>query len=224
MEDANFAKYMAGFSQLLDDRLRGVARKEDVQSVKEEIGRLASENAALRAMVCRVQEENTFLKKQIEDIDRKVRRNNLILKGVPNSAEEDLIRVAGGVMSELKSAGQEPKIRQATRLGPGDAPILVEMENSQVIPGLLRNAIKLRNSGVGISRDMSPLARNSCNKMLKLRWLLRNRYPNLDLNMRIQYDKLQINGRIFEWVAEDLRCGNEDGVLSLGSIVKEDVV
>ncbi|BES91359.1 Hypothetical protein NTJ_04167 [Nesidiocoris tenuis] len=62
----------------------------------------------------------------------------------------------------------------------------------------------MRNSGVGISRDMSPLARDRCNRMLKLRWVLRNCYPNLDLNMRLHYDKLQINGRVFEWDAEDL--------------------
>ncbi|BES92301.1 Hypothetical protein NTJ_05109 [Nesidiocoris tenuis] len=146
--DEMFAKIMRGFSKLLEDSLKEVARKSDLSILNNLLKKIAVENELLRDNVARLKEENADLRQQLEEVDRRSRKNNLIIKGLP-SGKENLLQASTEILRQAV-AEQDIGIERATRLGHGDAPVLIEMRDSRVIPEILKNVGKIVKTGVTI--------------------------------------------------------------------------
>ncbi|BET03454.1 Hypothetical protein NTJ_16272 [Nesidiocoris tenuis] len=219
--DEMFSRIMVGFSKLLEDSLKEVATKSDLGHLGNLIKKIAVENDFLRASVDRLKKENADLRYQIEEVDRKSRKNNLILKGLP-AGNENLMHTSTKILRELV-VGKEIGIDRATRLGRGNAPVLIEMTDNHVVPEILKNAGKLIKTGVSISKDLTPLMRSKANRMLKLRWELRNRFPNANLSMKLHDDTLKIDGKTIACIEDELKCDGEDALLVLNKMFDADV-
>ncbi|CAN7937376.1 unnamed protein product [Ixodes hexagonus] len=175
-----------------------------------EIAKLKEDIVAVNAAIREVRTEvNTISRRQREsellsdELNNRMRRNNLIIKGLPENEREnwsDSERIVRAFLSSNLQVNVG-EIERAHRLGMRkpdfNRPIIVKFLNFKCKDEVLKNAHKLRNAacpGVWIEEDFSP-------KMQLVRKKLRD-FAELRFGaskFRLYYDKVLINNTFFRY-------------------------
>lgn len=153
------------------------------KDIKNELDEVKADFMIYRNKVEELEEENRELKKTIAQIDRKTRRNNLILHGI-RADERELEEVAVQTFREcLEVDILGDHITDICRLGRSESsPILVEIKNNKLRRNIFRNAGKLKNTGISISPDYTVEERR--NRKLLVEQMKRARERGEDIYIR----------------------------------------
>lgn len=128
-----------------------------INSIKEE---LQAANAKIDAL----EVENTSLKQEIGRLQKSVRANNLIIFGIQHCQEETRVDLLNQVITKFNELLQvncvKNDISDIYRTGKSNKrPIIIKFVSSFMKNDILRNAYKLKGTGIYISRDLLPSER-----------------------------------------------------------------
>ncbi|XP_044760480.1 uncharacterized protein LOC123317918 [Coccinella septempunctata] len=153
-------KYMESLFEKYGELIRDEMRRE--------IGVLKEEINSYKIKVHRLEEENKNLKEKIQQMDKRSRRNNLIIYGIKsegNNVEEETKKL---LEDKLEINCPEEIIRDIYKLGKGElSPILLQAYNQKSIHRILNSAHKLKNSGVNLAPDYTPEEREARRTLVK---------------------------------------------------------
>lgn len=179
--------------------------KEDIKSLKEEISKEVSQ---LKTENKNLKEENKQLRDRLATTERKLKKYNLIVYGVPGEENETFDKVVDIINTKINVTCSNHNIKDIYRIGQPSIdkprPVVVELISYRLKTDILANAKKLKGSGIFISHDLTPEdyeKRKLLNKQLKLA-------REKQLNAKIKKNTLIVNGEVFTY--EELKKKNED--------------
>lgn len=168
---------------------------ENLTTVKSTLGELQQNTSSLQ-----IQSES--LENVVNDLNNRLRRNNLIFKGLPESDNETwnqaetiirefVTRNLGVNLGEVERAHRIGRKRDGFH-----RPIIVKLLNFKSKEEILRNASKLKNvtsPKVSISEDYSAKTRLARQKL----WEYASVYRDEGTSYKIKFDKLYVNNQIY---------------------------
>uniref|UniRef100_T1HZT7 Uncharacterized protein n=1 Tax=Rhodnius prolixus TaxID=13249 RepID=T1HZT7_RHOPR len=163
-------------SDLLDSKLAAVASKQDIQELREAYNSMKEENVQLRCELAQLREANLRNEKLLETLDNKLRRQNLIFRGVLKHSPSGKFKRYSEIISEfcseiLKVEIKEDKIH-AFPLGSKDnpnSPLLVSFTCFEDKLSVLRAVRILKNTGFVIHQDLAASTRRNRTKLMLVR-------------------------------------------------------
>ncbi|XP_037501748.2 uncharacterized protein LOC119375606 [Rhipicephalus sanguineus] len=144
------------------------------------------------------------MNRKIEELENRSRRSNLIVYGVEEQQNESFQKLHDFVSKEIfedtldiKTAGIERIHRLGrTREGePKNRPIILKLLDYRDKVKILQSCSKLKGSGFSISEDYSFGVRETRRKL----WNVTKENRDRGERVRLIFDKVQINGRLFTW-------------------------
>lgn len=156
------------FKQISNDvtaiRVQNQQISAQVSEIKQELINykleVKGELEVLKETIKHITEEYTELKKRAENIERKLKKNNLIIYGLKENQQEDILEKVGDLFrTKLSVEINTDVIRDSYRIGNFDdtktRAILVEFLNNKTKSEVLLNAFRLKGSGIAISPDLT---------------------------------------------------------------------
>lgn len=190
-------KLMAMMQDLMSDVK--LIRKEQSQ-FKEEITILKQENKNMKKENELLKNEIKGLHTQIEILDKKERRNNIIIAGIPlsNQNDQNMLQIAHEFIE--KYLNLKVNIKNAYKIGPKSC--LVEMNNNHDKVAVMKNKHKLKEL-----KDEKIYINNDCTKNERKIEIILKRIAKEEIEkkneVRIGYQKIIINGE--KWIWNDSR-------------------
>lgn len=211
----------------LDEKMKMLATKSDVEEIKQEIGAvnnemavLKRENKQLKMEVENLKKEKETNKKNIVWLEKQSSNKKLIFKGLAkeNSPKvaiqktcKDKLNIDVNIISAWKIYEKDEKINVA-----------VEFESIADITKIFRNTKKLSGTSIIVERDLIPFKQEKKLVFLQLKRKLvamNKRYKVL-----VRDDKLKVEEKWFIWNMENqLVCGKEDGIEALAKVYGDEV-
>lgn len=217
-------------SDLLDSKLASVASKQDIQELREAYNSMKEENVQLRCELAQLREANLRNEKLLETLDNKLRRQNLIFRGVLKHSPSGKFKRYSEIISEfcseiLKVEIKEDKIH-AFPLGSKDnpnSPLLVSFTCFEDKLSVLRAVRILKNTGFVIHQDLAASTRRNRTKLMLVRKELLRLNDQLKTSLRFD-GCLTVEGTKFTWCCMKGLCHeNNDGVLKLHELAGVDL-
>ncbi|BES98513.1 Hypothetical protein NTJ_11331 [Nesidiocoris tenuis] len=203
--DVLYEKLMVGVNASLKTELASFASKAEISELVAKFDGLARENAELRREMQSIKVENRQLKEAVDSLDLKLRKNNLVIRGLEAGRETDAKISVERFLEDIAGEGPAVKVSNAyLRGGRGGArpAILAELSSDQDVYRVLSRAGKLRGTGISITRDLPAEVRMRSNRMLRLRWEIRKIAPQTRMSLRT--DKLWVNDKRLVWANDVL--------------------
>ncbi|XP_049514281.1 uncharacterized protein LOC119432614 [Dermacentor silvarum] len=177
-----------------------------VQSLDETRNRLATleETVAGRSL------ETSSLVKQVDDLDNRSRRNNLIIRGVAeeeNEKEETLVRK---VKDDIFNATLKVNVnsidrihRLGKKLSGRTRPVILSVADYRDKIKVLQNCSKLKDTDYSISEDFSKRVQGIRKKL----WDSAGDERKAGKKVKLVFDKLRVNNTLYSWNEErEERC------------------
>lgn len=190
----------------LSERVTSLERKvEELSGTNEEVTRVSQDLRLLEEKVESISlntETTLNLASDLNALDNRIRRNNLVFKGIPEEPRETWARSEEIITCFVKEhldieAGV---IERAHRAGRKNAnfprPIIVRFLSFKSKQSILENAHKLKNlesPKVWIEEDHSPLIREARRKL----WDYAKTHRSPQSRVRLVFDKLFMNDKVF---------------------------
>lgn len=172
---------------LLDDKLKDVAKKEDVQSIRIEMDELRVENTKLR-------NEVKVLSSRIEQIDRRSRSSNIVVSGLVcvNAA------AAKAVFNKLCTDSLNVYANVVTvRDLPAKNTFLFTLESQLQVVNVLGAKDKLKGGTIFMHKDYTKDEQNIRYNLRKLNKTI----SNLNMNLKVRLGEFcsYIDNRKYSW-------------------------
>uniref|UniRef100_A0A146LU45 Uncharacterized protein n=1 Tax=Lygus hesperus TaxID=30085 RepID=A0A146LU45_LYGHE len=218
--DQLYEQLMVGFRGLMNEQTTSF--KESLQRVENAVTSLSADNGLIKARCDQLDKENTQLREYVEQLDLRLRRNNLVLNGFAvdpsKNLKSELVQLLRDVM---KVENVNFSTLTVNTLGGRDSPpILLEFGSSYDAQSVLKKTGNLKGTSFYISRDMPATQRVNRNKFLKLRYEIKkvcpNKYP------KIVMDKMILEEKAFKWTGGGLMSDNGEGLTVLREITGKD--
>ncbi|KAF6197330.1 hypothetical protein GE061_020313 [Apolygus lucorum] len=209
--------------QMMEQRFSKIAEKSDITSLASAIQAIQTSEEVIKAEMVQLKNDNESLRRQLDVLDRRTRQDRLTIRGLPIQNPIELKGEMKKLMLSMSGAS-EIEVRNTFQITAKTGAIItiVQLGDESVIPTILRIAsAKFKSAGISITRDMSAEARLRSNRMLRLRWELRQKIPDIDV--KLSYDRLIVKGKQFEWSGDRFLCGNEDGARVLKTAIGLDM-
>lgn len=175
--------------------------KSDVKQIKEDLKAQVTQINLINEKITSVEKVNLNLQLQINNIERYIRQNNIIIFGVEEN-NKDLEFIIDFTTQKLEVSTSINDINSYYRIGnKGDKPrpLVVKLISLLKKRELMNNARKLKGSGIYISDDLIPKDRED-HKILREHW---KQAKAKQLSAQIKNRKLIVNGEIY--TAQDLK-------------------
>jgi len=173
-------------STTLDIKLEDVARKSDLQLVKDDVKHLCAENSRLNLEVA-------TLSSKLEQLDRNSRRNRIVVRGITSN---DNIAASSELQSICKDVLKvEVKIVDIFKMK-ADKTFVVTLESPKQVDDILAKRTNLRGSAVFIEQDLTEKQREV---RFKLRSLARQLKRVRGIKIRIGGPYIYINDKKYTW-------------------------
>uniref|UniRef100_T1IFC9 Uncharacterized protein n=1 Tax=Rhodnius prolixus TaxID=13249 RepID=T1IFC9_RHOPR len=195
----------------MNEQISKLATKEDIGKLEEKIERVLTDNEKMTVELAGLKEENKQLRDRVGALENRVRRNNLIFRGVPDSADYE--QAVKDICRNVLGLQEEVSIVQAFPISKSSA----TSENKVVLAeflaykDVLKINAKLRNikdTGLNIHQDFEPETRLRRAKLLALRREVKRTSPNL--RIRLRTDMLLVTGNNGHVIK--LKWGDEHGL------------
>lgn len=211
-------------SELLDKKFADVPTKNDLKIIENKIDKIIDENIKLKEEVVLLKEQNKVMQRNMEFLLRKGKAKNLIFGGFQDiKKEEDLIKIIKEFC--IQSLGiKEPLVDRAFTFGKNNNLILVEFLKLSDVHLILKNARKLKNTGLWIQKDMTYQDRKRRKKFLELKNQILEK--NKEARVLIRDDYLLFRNKKFFWSDEQgvTTKHEEDLKLFEGYVNNEDLL
>ena len=139
-----------------------------------------------------MREEIQKLKRQLEQMDRTTRRNNIIMKG-GNLDMNNLLQSAQKLIREKLDI--EPKIKQIETVGRSENIFKMEIDSLQNKIVIMRNKHKLKGQGIYIEDDLSKTERNIQYEIRRAAKEERERGKTV----KVAYRKMIVGDDVYRW-------------------------
>lgn len=184
---------------LLDDKLKDVAKKEDVLSIKKEIDELREENVVLR-------NEVKMLSSRIEQIDRRSRLTNIVVSGMASAnataAKLDFINLCTNNLNVNANV-------VTVRALPSKGTFVFTLETYLQANNILAAKDKLKGGTIYIQKDYTKEEQNTRYNLRQLN----KKISNLNLNIKVRLGEFCtfINNKKYSWMpGKFVAYSNED--------------
>ena len=159
----------------------------------------------------RVIRSNTDRLKLLEyrsiDLEARIRRKNILFKGIPESRQENCFAEVREVIQRHLNIGRDMYLERAHRLGRFDRtktrPIIVAFRDFCDVEDIIASASNLRGSNLGICRDYPKeisLARQALwGKFRELREANRNKKVAIEYPARLTVDNMVVEDMFPDW-------------------------
>uniref|UniRef100_A0A147BGB8 Putative myosin light chain kinase n=1 Tax=Ixodes ricinus TaxID=34613 RepID=A0A147BGB8_IXORI len=180
----------------MQNRLLAIEKK--LESVRETENRLAK----LENFVSGYDVEMNTLVKQIDDLENRSRRNNLIVRGIKEEASENedvLMRKINNEVFDTILNQKLNSIQRIHRLGKKmtgrDRPVILTVADFKEKMAIMKNCVKLKGTKISINEDYSK-------RVVELRKNLWNSTAEERKNgakVNLVFDKLWLNNVLYAW-------------------------
>lgn len=186
----------------LDEKLKMLATKNDLEDIKgeimavnTEITTLRQENRDLKEELSKVKKDNEDKTKDIHWLENQIKSNKLFIKGLSASKN---------TMSEVKNMFREklnlsPKITSVRKVFERNntMAVIVELNTPDDIEDIFKNTKMLAGSKISIERDLIP------NRQERKKVALHLKKKILDISkehkVMVREDKIKIKDQWFKW-------------------------
>lgn len=159
----------AELAKLLQDLKSDVNKSEErfiskLSEMDNKLTETQNELKSVKKQVGSLEESNQMLQRQIESLEHRMRRNNLIIHNLPtvlNTANDE--NPVNTVLSLLQNKAfpcipTEADIDLCYRIGKGEEPrpLFVSFTSHKYKAELMKNVRRLKGSGIGFNDDLSP--------------------------------------------------------------------
>lgn len=195
--DMSHEQFVECMGDLLDKKLAHLATKVEVEELKEKIDNLEKENLTLKTSLNKLEDLNKSTMKQIQDLENRARKNNLIFTGISHR-RSNCEEVVKNFCKNVLQVEEEMLIYRANPLKKEDnAPIIVNLPRDSDISSILSKTKNLKGTKFGVQRDFSFEIRKIRNKLIKIKKEIINKKRNSKIFLT--YDKLIIQDVKFTW-------------------------
>ncbi|XP_072144351.1 uncharacterized protein [Dermacentor andersoni] len=185
-------------TRMLEMQKRLLAIEQKLQSFDDTQLRLTN----VEALVDRWDESATSLVRQVDDLDNRSRRNNLIIRGMQEGVQENEVALMKKVTEEVFRdilKVQVSSIERIHRLGkktPGrNRPIIFRLADFREKVKILSNCTKLKDTEISISEDYSKRVVEIRKKL----WDSCAEERKEGRRAKLVFDKLKINNILYGW-------------------------
>ena len=210
LKDMSIAEFKALLDDTLDEKVQHLATKDDVTPIKVQITEL---QANLKSTISR-----------LDKIDRRDRFMTLIFNGLPKS---DNNRQTLITFLENKFGIRNAEIRRIVHLrySPDGSKcnLLVEFLTDEYVPQIFANISNLKDSGVTVDRNLSPVERQRRRKLLLIKNTITNQVRTAGgakEKLSVSENMFKINDKKFRYHEEECTFKDINNV-SLRDFIKE---
>nr|XP_054917733.1 uncharacterized protein LOC129380525 [Dermacentor andersoni] len=139
---------------------------------------------------------------QVDDLENRSRRSNLIFYGIPeveNERPDDLKRTISDKIIKgtigVTVSGIERMHRLGTKAENKTQPVILKLQCFEDKVNILKNCAKLKNSNISVGEDFSIRVRN----IRKELWNSSKSNRDRGEKVTLVYDKIKINGQVYVW-------------------------
>lgn len=216
VENKNMALTLESISNLLDAKLRlfsqGMPSKEDFRVLEEKMDRVIAENLALKKEIEELKKREIRTSYTVENLVNKSKAKNLVFRGMEESDNNDKVKIIKQMCEEVLQLSNV-SINKAFNLrsnGKKDV-ILVEFNEESTALEVLKNANKLKGTGIFIHRDLCERTRRRRRCLLKIREKIKQMDDKALVGIRNSH--FIFKGKSFSWDFEEgLKCNGRDGL------------
>lgn len=162
--DFNMDKMLAGFGALLesklDEKLKDVATKADIESFRDEIKELKHQNAKMREEIQSLEKSEKTLRDRLEHLEKHQKRNNILVTGLKGNSIEEIrksfceiyekvlkVDITVGFITKINSPGVTSKC-------------IIELSSPAEVGLVLKKCKLLKNTNVFVQKDLTKTERN----------------------------------------------------------------
>lgn len=210
-------------SKTFDQKMINLPSKDDFKHLECKIEALVNENISVKNEIKMLRIENDNLRKQMNIIDNKLRKNNVIVRGLVVEDGANLKKSVEDIWQNVLKVDC-CKINNVIPIGKikENKQFLVQMDSGNSAINVLKKAKLLKGSGIFINQDLSAYSRNKRSKLHKLRKEIMRLNPTLKARLRDDY--LLIGNVRFDWSdGNELIVGNVNGEEMLSKLVGADI-
>ncbi|XP_037498616.1 uncharacterized protein LOC119372211 [Rhipicephalus sanguineus] len=155
----------------------------------------------LKQRATQLEKDLEFAVKKIDELENRSRRNNLIVFGLREEANEttaDLTEIIKTDLFEGKLGVNVSGIERCHRLGKKNGkerPVIIKILDYRDKVAILQRCSKLKGTELSISEDFSARVRDIRKKL----WQSSSRERTNGSKVKLVYDKISIDGKIFCW-------------------------
>lgn len=199
---------------LIDDKMRPY--KEKIEKAEAEIERISQENQNLKDRV-------VGLERSVEYLLKAQRRSNVIINGLTKENSITDKEAVSKLLSEELKVGKVG-IVFTKRIGKNQETLLVELENRGDVHRIMKNAAKLKGSGIYIDKDLDVSTRKKRSSLINIRKALTTN-ATINTNIIVRGACMSINNTRFtildgKFVTMEEK---ENGLPKLSEIIGVDV-
>lgn len=203
----------------LDEKLKLLPTKKDLDEIKVEISGIGSEISNLREENKQLKDELSKVKREYEEskkdmmwIQQQIKTTKVFIRGL-NSSREPATEVSNMLKSKLEITPSLSSVRKIFDRN-GKMGVIVEFESTQVVENVLRNTKKLTGTAIYIERDLIPT------KQLLKRVSLHLKAKILTVSKAhkvvVREDRIKVKDTWFAWNSDrKLLSGKADGKAEL---------
>lgn len=186
----------------LDEKLKTLSTKEDIEEVKVEINSISSEINQLRTENQKLKEELRYVRRECEEnkkdlmwMHEHIKSNKIFIRGL-NSSSEPVNEVNNILTNKLELKVMARSVRKIHERN-GRMTVVTEFTSSQESEDVIRNGRKLAGSNIYIERDLIP----SKQQLKKISLCLKSKIMKIskEHNITVREDKIKIKNIWFTW-------------------------
>lgn len=210
-------------SNKIDEKVENLATKQDLKIFSEDIESLKLNNEEIMITLKNLGEDRDSFKKKFEQIDREMRRKNVIIRGV-NFNRNNLYEELRNFFTNKMGINDQMEINELKVLkgrGQSAETVLIQFAKTESVVKIFQNIRKLTGNNLSIERDYSAEIRKKMSKLLKIKkFFKKNLADKKDKEKIIKVfgDRMVIEKSNFFWENGQLWCENELGYIKLNSI------
>ncbi|KAF6211801.1 hypothetical protein GE061_012316 [Apolygus lucorum] len=186
--------------QPIQESVKNLATKEDLQIIQQENMILKEENEQLRSEVKQLKLSLRSQDDRLTVLENDLRRNNLVIGGLRVGPNGNIKQVVTDMFRELLGLETTPTLVAARMLGSPNAqnrPILVTLMGQDDKNEIIKRTSALRTTNIWISQDFTWEIREKRRILIGIRSIIKRRFP--EQNVRVMFDKLVIGNERFWW-------------------------
>uniref|UniRef100_T1HXY9 Uncharacterized protein n=2 Tax=Rhodnius prolixus TaxID=13249 RepID=T1HXY9_RHOPR len=210
-------------SALLDSKFElfrsSLPSKEDFKTLESKLDVLVLENQVLKKEIQEMKERENKMNDTIEYLINKSKIRNLVFRGVVTTRHGNAVDTVGEICHEILGV-ENAQINKAFEIKKKNVNniIVAEFTREETTYDILKNASKLKGSGIIIHRDVSDRTKRKKRCLLQLRRKIIEVESQAKIKMRDSF--FIYNDRRFVWDLEDgLKCAGVNGAVVLKQIM-----
>jgi len=204
-------------ARLLDNKLKKMATKEDIQQIASTISTLQNDLEATQSKLVQTEARCSALERQVEMLTKKATEKNVIMH-IKKSVGLNPVEEAKAACEEtLKSKSAIEAARLLRTKNQKTETVVIELQHARDVQTIMQAATELKTKGVAVHRDYPMAARIRRNKIIGIQAEILSKCQAL--NPKVKGEKLLVKDKIFRFVNGILLCGEQDGYTILQQMV-----